>query len=174
MGANLLLASDSLVDAETVGKKFGIPANRILSDDVIGAIGTLTSGKGLDVLVNLTAGEDVLGISAGMAPFGRVLDLSLPEETSKTSPPDFGKFKNSLSSFSVDLATVLKHRPELYGEYLDEALGLIAQGVLKVDVKEHSLEDLIPVFRLMQKGDVESHVFVVEPEMQVPVITPSP
>jgi acyl transferase domain-containing protein/NADPH:quinone reductase-like Zn-dependent oxidoreductase/SAM-dependent methyltransferase len=174
VGANLLLASDSLVDAETVGKKFGIPANRILSDDVIGAIGTLTSGKGLDVLVNLTAGEDVLGISAGMAPFGRVLDLSLPEETSKTSPPDFGKFKNSLSSFSVDLATVLKHRPELYGEYLDEALGLIAQGVLKVDVKEHSLEDLIPVFRLMQKGDVESHVFVVEPEMQVPVITPSP
>jgi acyl transferase domain-containing protein/NADPH:quinone reductase-like Zn-dependent oxidoreductase/SAM-dependent methyltransferase len=166
LGANILLAFDSSFHGEITGRKFGIPENRIVSGDVVGAVNALTSGRGANVLVNFTASDDVF---ACMAPFGRVLDLSLPEEGQRSIPSDFRSYEKSLSFFSVDMTTVLKHRPDLYGKYLDEALGLVTQGVLDVDAKEHSLEDMTPVFRLMQKGDVGNHVFVVESEMQVPV-----
>jgi len=169
LGANILLTFDSSLHGEITGQKFGIPGNRILSGDIIGAVNALTSGRGVDVLVNLTAGDDVLGISACMAPFGRVLDLSLPEEARQSGPCDFRSYEKSLSFFSVDITTVLKHRPDLYGKHLDEALSLVTQGALHVDAKEHALEDMTQVFRLMQKGDVGNHVFMVEPEMQVPV-----
>jgi NAD(P)-dependent dehydrogenase (short-subunit alcohol dehydrogenase family) len=121
------------------------------------------------VLLNLTAGDDMPGISACMAPFGRVLDLSLPEEARQSGPCDFRSYENSLYFFSVDMTTVLKLRPELYGQHLDEALDLVTQEVLHANVNEHALEDMIQVFRLMQKGDVGNHVFVVESGMQVPV-----
>lgn len=164
LGANILLAFDSSLHGEIAGQKFGIPGNRIVSGDVVRTVNALTSGRGVDVLVNFTAGEDVF---ACMAPFGRVLDLSLPEEAQQSDLSDFRSYEKSLSFFSVDMTTVLKHRPDLYGKYLDEALGLVTQGVLHVDAKEHSLEDMTPVFRLMQRGDVGNHVFVVEPEVQV-------
>lgn len=169
LGANILLAFDSSLHGEITNQKFSIPGNTILSGDVVGAVNALTSGRGVDVLLNLTASDDMPGISACMAPFGRVLDLSLPEEARQSGPCDFRSYKNSLSFFSVDMTTILKHRPDLYGQHLDEALGLVTQGVLHVNANEHALEDMTQVFRLMQKGDVGNHVFVVAPEMQVPV-----
>jgi NADPH:quinone reductase-like Zn-dependent oxidoreductase/NAD(P)-dependent dehydrogenase (short-subunit alcohol dehydrogenase family)/SAM-dependent methyltransferase len=165
LGANIFLAYDSSFQKDNANQKFGIPANKILSGDIVGAIAALTSGRGVDVLLNLVTGDDVDDIYACMAPFGRVVDVS-PAENDRQR---FRSYEKSVSFFSVDMTSVLKHRPDFYGQQLGEVLGLITQGILHVNAKEHAVGDMSQVLRLMQKEDVGNHVLVVEPEMQVPV-----
>ena len=167
IGAIIFISLDSSLPVEIASKKFDIPASKIISSDVVGSVKALTGGHGVDVLINLSNGDGV-DILACMAPFGRVVDVS-PAEEARPSSRNVRSHEKSLTSFSLDMATVLKHRPQLYGQQLDEALKLITHGVLKVTAEEHPLEDLTQALRLMQKRDTGNHVLIVEGGAKVPV-----
>lgn len=138
-----------------VMSKYGIPEDHIFSSRHLSfgnGIKRLTGGKGVDVVLNIIAGEAFHETFNYVAPLGRFRDrkTGYPEGTRL----DMGTFNESLTFASVDLTVVIQHDPGLAKRMIEDVFELLKKGALQPvqPLNGFSLSDIEGAFRSIQAG----------------------
>ncbi|PGG95988.1 hypothetical protein AJ79_09779 [Helicocarpus griseus UAMH5409] len=111
---------------------YGIPATHIFSSKRCTfkqGILRLTQGGGVDVVLNSLSGEFLHESWACTAIFGTFIEIGKTDIYGKNRI-DMNNFKGSRSFVSVDLLTLLQHRPEKGNAVMNEVLGMFERGEL--------------------------------------------
>lgn len=90
-------------------------------------INAVTSGKGVDVVLNSLSGEGQTHSLALLAPYGRFVEIGKKDIVEARSLP-LTQFNNNLSFFSLDLDRLMLQRPALMRTLLTEVVKLVRNG----------------------------------------------
>lgn len=112
----------------------------------------LTSGQGVDVVLNSLAGEAMRRSVGLLKPFGRFLELGKRDYVENTSI-GLRPFKENISYFSIDVDQLLTARPELAGRLFEEVMAHLRTGELSPPPwKTFDSEHVEEAFRTMQQA----------------------
>jgi acyl transferase domain-containing protein/NADPH:quinone reductase-like Zn-dependent oxidoreductase/acyl carrier protein len=112
----------------------------------------VTSGKGVDVVLNSLAGEAINRNLRVLKPFGRFLELG-KRDFQENTRIGLRPFRNNISYFVVDADQVMKERPELTAKLFREMMALFGNGTLHpLPYRRFEAEEIIDAFRYMQQS----------------------
>ena len=112
----------------------------------------LTSGQGVDVVLNSLSGEAMERSLAVLRPFGRFLELGKRDFYGNT-PVGLRPFRRNVAYHGVDVDALPVQRPELAASLLAEVAGLFAEGRLRpLPHRVFEFDDAVEAFRLMQSA----------------------
>jgi len=116
------------------------------------AIKKLTSGKGIDVVLNSLTGQAIEEGLDSLAPYGRFVEIG-KKDISANRQIGLGVFKNNLSYMVVDLARLVSERSEYCGEVLGEIVRQVEEGRLKaLPIEKYNIGEAAEAFRRMAQG----------------------
>ena len=95
--------------------------------DFADQIRDITSGLGVDVVLNSLPAEALAAGVACLAPYGRFVELG-KADIYQNQALELGHFRRNLSFFAVDLDRMSLERPELVGEMLQEVVDRFRSG----------------------------------------------
>ena len=140
MGADHVLDSRSLQFAETIKH--------------------LTSGTGVDVVLNSISGEAIHKNLSILRPFGRFLELG-KRDFYENSKLGLRPFRNNISYFGIDADQLLIERPDLAGRLFSEMMALFQGGVLRpLPHRVFAANRIQEAFRYMQQSSQIGKVVV--------------
>ena len=155
-------------------ESFGLPEDRIFSSHSTGfaeGVRRLTSGKGIDVVLNSLAGEALRETWNCISPFGRFIELGKVDILSN-SRLDMAIFKNNVTFSAIDLELFPENCPELLQRLLEKAFDLIRKGAVS-EVRPISvlpLSEIETAFRQILAGKhMGKIVLKAEPDCRVKV-----
>ncbi|MFD6529882.1 SDR family NAD(P)-dependent oxidoreductase [Streptomyces sp. NPDC060184] len=134
-----------------------------------------TGGRGVDVVLNsLTGAALAVGLEA-LAEDGRFVEVGKRDIYADTSV-DLGAFAKSLSFTAVDVAGMLRRRPERFARVLRAVWDRVESGALEpIRVREWSFADAPAAFRTMSRGEHIGKLVLTAPgECSTVVPTPLP
>jgi acyl transferase domain-containing protein/NADPH:quinone reductase-like Zn-dependent oxidoreductase/SAM-dependent methyltransferase len=100
------------------------------STDFARQIMEVTSGRGVDVVLNSLSGEYIAAGLSVLKPFGRFLELGKRDFYADT-PLRMQPFSNNLSFFGIDVDRLFSGRRELAGKLFTGLMALFEQGALR-------------------------------------------
>lgn len=133
LGARLFVTTSTQDKTEFLKDVYDIPEDHIFSSretTFVQGIMRLTSGEGVDVVLNSRSGEGQIASWECVARFGRFVELALKSNASESSLPFTNSAKN-ISFFTVNLPEIIHERPCLIRELLKGVGGLIDEGRLR-------------------------------------------
>ena len=141
------------------------------ADEILG----LTGGYGVDVVLNSLPGEAIRRGVQILAPGGRFVELGKKDVYADTAL-GLAALAKSASFAVVDLDLNLRLQPERYRRLLQQILGHVADGELRVlPVTEFTLHNAIDAFRLMASGSHTGKIVISIPvNGSVDAIAPPP
>ena len=150
---------------EFLMRKFEIPEERIFySRDTSFAQGVLeaTNGKGVDVVLNSLAGEQLRATWKCMAPFGRFVEVGKRDITTNMNL-EMGPFEHTVTFAGVDLGDLIQHRPQALQEVFIEVIDKIRTGTIEPvnPIHEFSVSDIEKAFRSLQSGRLMGKVVIM-------------
>ena len=98
--------------------------------DFADEIKEITSGKGVDVILNSLAGDFIPKSFSVLAPFGRFLEIG-KVDIYQNSKIGLEPFKNNISFFAIDLSKLLEDRPEFMTSMLRKLAVSFEDGSLR-------------------------------------------
>lgn len=122
-----------------------------------------TGGRGVDVVLN-SLGGDALRIGwECLAHFGRFIEIGKRDIVTNTRL-EMVQFANNATFASVDLAVIMKEKPQLIQRLLSDVMSLYEKSAIKaiVPVTTYPVQDIEKAFRLLQSGKNTGKI-VVEP-----------
>lgn len=139
-----------------VMEHLGVPEEHIFSSrDVSFESGVMraTGGRGVDVVFNSLSSELLRATWACIASFGRFIELG-KRDFAVNARLDMAKFARNVTFAAVDLAAVIRERPEEAAAVQREAVALLAAGKASPPrpVSVYSIEELQTALRTMQTG----------------------
>ena len=146
-------------------QNFQIPEKQIFysrdtsfAQDVLEA----TSGKGVDVVLNSLAGEQLRASWKCMAPFGRFVEIGKRDITTNMNL-EMGPFEHTVLFAGVDLGDLIQHRPHALQEVFLEVMDMIRTGAIKPvnPIHEFAVADVETAFRSLQSGRLMGKVVIV-------------
>ena len=146
-------------------RNFQIPEKRIFysrdtsfAKDVLEA----TNGKGVDVVLNSLAGEQLRATWKCMAPFGRFVEIGKRDITTNMNL-EMGPFERTVTFAGVDLGDLIQHRPQVLQEVFLEVMDKIRAGAIKPvnPIHEFAVSDIETAFRSLQSGKLMGKVVIV-------------
>lgn len=154
---------------------YGIPEDHIFySRDTSFAEGVKrqTSGRGVDLVLNSLAGEELMASWGCIAPYGRFLEIGKRDILSNKKLPML-QFARNISFAAIDIAAMIRERPHLIQKCLKPVVELVAQKRIRIasplrvfDV--HQVED---AFRYLQSGlNAGSVALNIAEDATVPVL----
>lgn len=155
--------------------EYGIPeANIFSSRDHSFADGVmrLTSGKGVDVVLNSLSNEALRRTWNCVAPFGRFIELGKRDIHDNTGL-EMRPFLNNISFSGLDIGALVSEYPAKCEKLGLQVLELLQQGVIRPlkNVTQYSFGQVEQAFQLMQSGDnIGKVVLIPRPDDVVPVI----
>ena len=150
---------------EYLMRKFQIPGERIFysrdtsfAQDVLEA----TNGKGVDVVLNSLAGEQLRATWKCMAPFGRFVEIGKRDITTNMNL-EMGPFEHTVTFAGVDLGDLIQHRPQILQEVFIEVIDKIRTGTIEPvsPIHEFAVSDIETAFRSLQSGRLMGKVVVM-------------
>jgi hypothetical protein len=134
---------------------YGVPADHIFySRDASFAQGIMcaTQDRGVDVVFNSLAGEELRATWECIAPYGRFIEIGMRDILTRSKLP-MHPFAKNVTFSAIDI-TPLIDRPALFQKSLAPVAELFAQGKLKVasPISVYSLEQLEDALRFLQSG----------------------
>lgn len=141
-----------------------IPASHVFySRDTSFAAGVMrvTSGYGVDVVLNSLSGSGLRASWECMAPYGRFIDIGKSDIDANTPLPMAG-FARNVSFASVDLHHVIQTNIPLTRELVEKSLQLSVDGMLGVPSPLHLFptSELLKALRYMQSGKNTGRILV--------------
>lgn len=136
--------------------EYGVNHENILSSrhpDFADGVLRMTSGRGVDCVLN-TLSEELLQHSWGcLAPFGIFVQIGL-RDILENKPLEMGHFAKTVSFSFFDLGTIMKEAPETIRGILQNVSDLTEQGVLAPPspLKVYPVAEVEEAFRTMQSG----------------------
>ena len=117
--------------------------------DFADEIMSITSGAGVDMILNSLAGEFIPRSLAMLKPYGRFLEIG-KTDIYQNSQIDLYPFRRNLSYFAIDLDMVLRDKPQLGRELFLELIGHFESGKLKsLPLTHFSASEVVSAFRYM-------------------------
>ena len=147
---------------------YGIDEDRIFySRDTSFVQGILeaTDSKGVDVVLNSLAGEQLRATWKCMAAFGRFVEIGKRDITTNMYL-EMAPFESTVTFAAVDLGDLIELRPATFQEVFVEVMDLMRSGSIKPvsPVHDFAVSDIETAFRSLQSGKLIGKV----------VITPRP
>ena len=158
---------------------FSIPEKHIFSSRLTtfsSGIKRLTSGKGVDVILNSLSADTVRESCACIAKFGRFIEVG-KKDASVNARLEMEMFGRHVMFASVDLAFIYTERRLLFKKLLGDVFKLLEEGAVGQirPIEVMPLDDIEAAFRLMQTGKhMGKIVLKAEPTTQVKVCLLSP
>jgi phthiocerol/phenolphthiocerol synthesis type-I polyketide synthase C len=120
--------------------------------DFANEIMRLTSGKGVDVVLNSLYGEAVWRNLAILSPFGRFLELG-KRDFYANNKIGLRPFRNNISYFGIDADQLLIERKDLARKLFKEMMGLFNEGKLTpLPYRVFAASQIEEAFRYMQQS----------------------
>ena len=150
---------------EFLMRNFQIPEKRIFysrdtsfAQDVLEA----TNGKGVDVVLNSLAGEQLRATWKCMAPFGRFIEIGKRDITSNMNL-EMGPFEHTVTFAGVDLGDLIQHQPQTLQDVFLEVMDKIRTGAIKPvsPIHEFAVADVETAFRSLQSGKLIGKVVII-------------
>ena len=132
---------------------YGIPETHIFSSrtrDFKRGIRRLTSGRGVDVVLNSLAGEMLTDAFDCVAKLGTFCEIG-KGDINKGGYLSLKPFDSSVTFAAVDLVVVAEQRPESVHEYLGRIAGLFEEGALRpmMPINVFGIGQIEEAFRLI-------------------------
>ena len=133
-------------------------------------IRALTGGVGVDVVLNSLTGEALTQSLAVLAPYGRFLEIG-KRDIYEDRRLGLAPFQRNLTYAAVDLARMMRERPERTGALLREVVALFADHSLQAPpTRAFPLSQAVEAFHLMaQARHLGKLVLCPEASLQVPI-----
>ena len=173
LGAEIFVTCGNDTKAELLIKEFGIKEDHVFSSRTTAfreKVKSLTSGEGVDVVLNSLSGEMFRESCNSLAPFGRFVEIGRKDLMEDAlMPMEF--LLNNITFSYVDLAHVIVTRKRLAHKVLHEVMDLFNRGVVEtVRLTKFPISQIGEAFRLIQAGKHTGKVLLtVEPEQKVQV-----
>lgn len=134
---------------------YGIPEDHIFSSRDTSfqqELMTMTSQKGVDVVLNSTAGDILRQSWRCLAPLGRFVEIG-KRDIMQNSNLEMEKFSDSVSFSAVDLA-VLNSTPKLFKRILTDVIKMYQDGTIPLitPISRFPISEVQQAMRLMQTG----------------------
>lgn len=143
-------------------EKHGIPEDQIFysrNASFAQGVTEATNGKGVDVVINSLAGEQLRATWKCMAPFGRFVEIGKRDITTNMYL-EMAPFERTVTFTAVDLGDLIHLRPEILQEVFMEVMDLMRNGSVNPvsPVHNFALSDIENAFRSLQSGKLTGKV----------------
>ena len=120
-----------------------------------------TGGKGVDVVLNSLAGEQLRATWRCMAPFGRFIEIGKRDITTNMYL-EMAPFESTVSFAGVDLGDLIQLRPETLQEVFVEVMDLMRSGSVNpvTPVHDFGVSEVEKAFRSLQSGKLTGKVVI--------------
>ncbi|KAI2466200.1 polyketide synthase module [Annulohypoxylon bovei var. microspora] len=156
-------------------RKHGIPAERIFSSrdaSFAEAVLAATEGRGVDVVLNSLPGPLLQASLRAVAPMGHLVEIA-KGEIEANSLVALESFSRGTSFTTLDIPTLLHHRPIVVHRALGDIPRLFEKGALKAihPITVYPMQDVQAAFRLVQTGaQMGKVVLSAKPDEQARVV----
>lgn len=156
LGATIFTTVSSESKKRFLMDQYHIPGEHIFSSrNTLFAKGIrrLTGNKGVDVVLNSLASDELTASWESIAPYGRFVEIGKNDILSNSKLP-MGQFEKNVSFSAFDLAAMSVDRPQLVISALEEVFDLIKEGSLPSpqSAQVYEVADIEQAFRQMQSG----------------------
>ena len=113
----------------------------------------LTEQRGVDVILNSTAGEILHESWQCLAPFGRFIEIG-KQDLVQSSSLAMDKFLDSVTFCSIDMGLLAEKRPALYHRVLTDVVNMYDQGIIRPvsPITSFPMSEVQQAMRQMQAG----------------------
>ena len=134
------------------------------------AVGAITGGAGVDVVLNSLSGEAMERSLEVLKPFGRFLELG-KRDFYLNRRLHLRPFRQNVSYFAIDVDQLPRHRPALARSLLMEVAGLVEDGAIRpLAHRVFRYSEVEDAFRLMQaSGHIGKLVLVPDAAGELPI-----
>ena len=173
-GAEVFVTVGNPRKRDLLTSTYGIPKDHVFySRDTSFAQGVknATGGRGVDLVLNSLAGDELRASWDCIAPYGRFLEIGKRDILAHEQLPMF-RFARNVSFSAIDIAAMTKERPGLIKKALQAVVRLLADGTIWVasPLRTFSLLEVEDAFRYLQSGTNAGAVVVeVDQNAIVPV-----
>ena len=155
-GADIFVTASTPEKRQLLQKSYGIPMDHIFNSrdkSFRAGILNMTSGQGVDIVLNSLAGELLQESFNCVAQFGRFIEVGKKDLESDNSL-QMRAFTRSVSFSSFDLLQFEEHKGERVHRVLKEIMALARQKTIlpAEPLSIHPLSDVMKTFRLLQTG----------------------
>nr|ALQ32787.1 putative polyketide synthase [Fusarium bulbicola] len=156
VGAEVFVTVGSIEKRDFVHEHYGVPLHHVLSSrdlSFVHGIKRLTDGRGVDVILNSTAGQTLRASWDCIAPYGRFIEIGKVDIFANAGLP-MGPFKKSVTFSFFDIGLISLERGRLFSRVLQDVVDLLAKGSITPPQPLHvySYSEIQDAFRIMQSG----------------------
>lgn len=177
IGAEVFVTVGSNAKKELLMNEYGIPEDHILhSRDTtfVDPIMRMTSGRGVDVILNSLAGDSLFASWNCLARYGRFVEIG-KKDILANSKLSMLKFNDNVTFSSFDGSTWMHDRPRETQMAIKTVLDMYCEGILHTARPLHvyGISDVSRAFRLLADGKSSGKaVLEVKPDAAVTVRIP--
>ncbi|KAH6699034.1 iterative type I polyketide synthase [Leptodontidium sp. MPI-SDFR-AT-0119] len=175
VGAEIFCTVSTPEKRKLLMDEYDIPEDHIFSSrdlSFVKGIMRMTNNKGVDVVLNSLAGEALRRSWDLLAPFGRFVEIG-KKDAQLNGKVELHPFLRNVTMTSVELPTMMRHRPELIARLTQDTVRLYAEGHIK-EAKPTTVMNFSQIeegLRILQSGKgVGKMIFVPSPEDVVPLV----
>ncbi|KAL8876311.1 MAG: hypothetical protein Q9198_005470 [Flavoplaca austrocitrina] len=177
--AEIFVTVSSVEKMNFLIENYGLPRHRVFSSRDISFAKNLkdiTCGRGVDVVLNSTAGEILQHSWRCLAPLGRFVEIG-KRDIVQNSNLEMEKFADSVSFISVDLGVLLEVRPLLVKQLLLDVMDLFKNQAVKPvsPIMTLPMSQISRGMRMMQGGKHMGKIVieVTNDDIATPVSSPN-
>ncbi|TVY91260.1 Highly reducing polyketide synthase [Lachnellula willkommii] len=156
LGAEVFATVGSREKKQLIMSQYQIPEDHIFySRDLSFADGIkrMTQGRGVDVVLNSLAGDQLVATWECIAPYGRFMEIGRRDIDNHGNLPMYSFLRNA-SFTGVDLAAIVQQRPQLIQKMMREIMRLVEAKKLgpAYPLTVFPISDMEHAFRTLQSG----------------------
>ncbi|KAH8815396.1 iterative type I polyketide synthase [Xylogone sp. PMI_703] len=175
VGAEIFCTVSTPEKRKLLMDEYGIPEDHIFSSrdlSFVKGVMRMTNNKGVDLVLNSLAGEALRRSWDLLAPFGRFVEIG-KKDAQLNGKVELHPFLRNVTMTSVELPTMMRHRPELIARLTEDTVRLYVEGHIK-EAKPTTVMSFAEIedgLRILQSGKgVGKMIFVPHPEDVVPLV----
>lgn len=178
VGAEIFATVSSPEKRELV-MKLGVQEDHIFSSrdlTFVKGIMRATKGKGVDLVLNSLSGEALRRSWDLLAPFGRFVEIG-KKDAQNNGKVELRPFLRNVTMTSVELPTMMRHRPSLIKRLTEDTVRLWTEGHIK-EADPMTIMNFSQVeegLRVLQSGrGMGKMIFVPTPDDMIPIVPQKP
>lgn len=165
LGAKILATVGSIEKKKFLMDTYNIPEDSIFysrddsfAQDVLAA----TNGRGVDVVLNSLAGEQLRASWKCVAPFGRFIEIGKKDIVSNNSL-DMSPFERTVTFTAVDLGDIIEFKPQLLQTVFTQVMDLVRNDTVRPvsPIHEYAVSEVETAFRSLQSGRLIGKIVIV-------------
>jgi acyl transferase domain-containing protein/NADPH:quinone reductase-like Zn-dependent oxidoreductase/SAM-dependent methyltransferase len=164
-GAEIFATVSSKVKRELLMTEYGLPEDHIFSSrdmTFVDGVKRMTDGYGVDVVLNSLSGEALRNSWDLLAPFGRFIEIG-KKDAQANGKVSLSPYLRNVTMASVELPTMMRHRPHLIKRLTADAVDLWKGGHIHAarPTKVMSFAQTEEALRILQSGKGTGKIVMV-------------